>query len=117
MHAELNTLEDLYYNLLDKFSPDYRSNGAKLFDLELIGLEFVMEKENESFFSIKTLNEQPLCGHVWKKEMSLIIELDGYKFYKSGSLIDHRSCDADVILKDLSLNDVLDLFTSNNNLF
>lgn len=117
MHTELNTLEDLYYSLLNKFSPDYKSNGAKRFDLELIGLEFVMEKENEGFFSIATLNEQPLCGRPWKKEMSLIVEFDGYKFYKSGSLIDHRFCDADVILKDLSLKNVLDLFTSNNNLF
>lgn len=102
----------------------YKFGGQQLFAKNIQALEYngiKISKEEESFFSIKTIDsvvyELPDNVLSWKHEHGILIEDGKVEYYKDGSLIFEEHMTMQQVYEKFTLDHVLNLFRSIDNLF
>ncbi len=78
-----------------------------------------INKEESTFFSIETLDPDKMPDNVlsWKHEHSIFIENGNVEYYKNGSLIFEEYMTIQQVYGRFTLDHVLNLFRSIDNLF
>ena len=100
----------------------YKFGGHEFFTKNIQALEYngiKIKKEEESFFSIKTLDSDKMPDNVlsWKHEHGILIEDGKVEYYKDGSLIFEEYMTMQQVYEKFTLDHVLNLFRSIDNLF
>ena len=112
----MELLDELRESLIYKFG------GHEFFVKNLQALKnngIKIDKEQESFFSIKTLDPEQMPDNVlsWKHEHAILIEDGKVEYYKDGSLIFEEYMTMYKVYERFTLDHVLKLFRSIDNLF
>ena len=116
-HEEIQTihpLSKLYSSIIDKFVPSTSIHLEQLNELEQKGITFMIQG---SFFSIKTVEILPDGVEPWENELCIELETNKIEFYKNGSCIIEEYLDASDIERKFTLDHVINLFRSIDNLF
>ena len=112
----MELLEDLIEALIYKFGGhEYLVANFEI----LINKGIQIDKEEEGFFSIKTLDSDKMPDNVlsWKHEHGILIEDGKVEYYKDGSLIFEEYMTMQQVYEKFTLDHVLNLFRSIDNLF
>ena len=112
----MELLEDLIEALIYKFEIPCRFIENRPM---LIESGIKIRKEEETFFSIKTLDPDKMPDNVlsWKHEHGILIEDGKVEYYKDGSLIFEENMTMQQVYEKFTLDHVLNLFRSIDNLF
>ena len=116
MNVEIN---DIYQLTLELFFKLSRKTGTVNFQQGLIKSKGIELKGEDTFFSIKTLDPDKMPDNVlsWKHEHGILIEDGKVEYYKDGSLIFEENMTMQQVYEKFTLDHVLNLFRSIDNLF
>ena len=116
MQVEINNIHQLRVEVFFKLSRKEDLIHLKQYFINSKGIEI---KEDKTFFSIKTLDPDKMPDNVlsWKYEHSILIEDGKVEYYKDGSLIFEEHITMQQVYEKFTLDHVLNLFRSIDNLF